>query len=223
MLNCDHQNPWHYTDLFHHTMDVVKRLPKEFNLRWAALLHDIGKPTVKALKPGTTDHYRYIGHPEESASIADKIMDILKFSNEQKTVIHNFVLYHDYPFAKVSLSKFKNKLVEIGESNFSELIKLIEADSLAHKLIISTDFAIDAIQTIKERYIKIINEMPPLRISDLAINGDDIKKDGFLEGKEIGDCLKWLLRIVLENPEYNTKEKLLEYLETFKEMVFQST
>ena len=78
MLNCEHQNPWHYTDVFHHTMDVIKRVPKAFELRWAALLHDIGKPKVKQLKPGTTDHYRYIGHPEESVKIADKLMEMLK-------------------------------------------------------------------------------------------------------------------------------------------------
>ena len=33
ILNCPHDNPWHYTDVFHHTMDVVKRVPKTFELR----------------------------------------------------------------------------------------------------------------------------------------------------------------------------------------------
>ena len=102
-------------------------------------------------------------------------------------------------------------------------IKLIEADALAHKLSMSVNFAIYGIQKVKERYNEILKNKSPLRIKDLAINGDDIKKDGFLEGKEIGDCLKWMLNIVLENPEYNTREKLLEYLELFKEMSFQSS
>ena len=58
MLNSPHENPYHYTDVFHHTLDVIERVPKKFELRWAALFHDIGKPQVKILKPGTTNHYR---------------------------------------------------------------------------------------------------------------------------------------------------------------------
>ena len=33
MLWCEHENPWHYTDVFHHTIDVVKNVPKVFELR----------------------------------------------------------------------------------------------------------------------------------------------------------------------------------------------
>ena len=223
MVNCEHQNPYHYTDVFHHTMDVIKRLPKNLDIRWAGLFHDIGKPVVKKLKPGTTDHYRYIGHPEESARIADEIMDILKFPNNNKEYIHKVVLYHDYPLSTCSMKKFKEKLAEIGVPNFEGFIKLREADALAHKLSVSTSFAIDAIQIVKDRFMKVRNNHEPISIHDLAINGDDIVSDGFLQGEEIGECLRWMLGIVLEHPEYNTKEKLLEYLQTFKEMSFQNS
>ena len=47
--------------------------------------------------------------------------------------------------------------------------------------------------------------------------------DSFLQGKEIGDCLRWMLEIVLEHPEYNNREKLLELLQQFKEMSFQNS
>lgn len=217
MVNCEHQNPWHYTDVFHHTVDVIKRLPKDFNLRWAAFFHDIGKPSVKALKPGTTDHYRYIGHPEASAKIADKMMDILKFSNDQKEIIHKFVLYHDYPFSKCSMKKFKEKVVEIGEENFLDFIKLREADALAHKLSKSTGFAIEAIQIIKDAYAQVIRDKPPMRIRDLAVNGDDLINEG-LQGKEIGNCLNFLLQLVLEEPSINKKDVLMRFV---KERAFE--
>ena len=57
ILNCEHQNPWHYADVFHHTMDIVKRVPKTFELRWAALMHDFGKPAVKELKDDASGYY----------------------------------------------------------------------------------------------------------------------------------------------------------------------
>ena len=56
-----------------------------------------------------------------------------------------------------------------------------------------------------------------------AFRPNDIIADGFLDGPEIGECLRWLLDRVLEHPEWNTREKLLELLQTFKEMSFQNS
>lgn len=222
-LNCEHDSPWHYADVFHHTMDVVRRVPKKFELRWAAFFHDFGKPATKRLKEGTTDHYNYHGHPEVSAEMALVLMDILKFSNEQKDLIYKFVKYHDADFAYCRNATFKSILVDIGVDNFQDYIKLRFADAMAHRLTKDTKWAIDAISKMLERFDKTIVESQALTVKDLAINGYDIIDDGFLKGKEIGDCLRWMLDTVLEHPEYNTREKLLELLQAFKEMVFQSS
>jgi len=223
MLDCEHQNPWHYTDVFHHTMDVVKRVPKTFELRWAALLHDIGKPFVKQLKEGTRDHYRYLGHQEKSAEIALEIMDQLKFSNDQKDLIYKFVKYHDDDLVECRNATFKRVVVDIGKEHFKDFMKLRFADAMAHRLIHSTKYAIEYVDKVIARFDKVISEEQAMTVKDLAIDGNDILADGFLQGKEIGECLRWMLQIVLEHPEYNTREKLLEYLELFKEMSFQSS
>lgn len=76
---------------------------------------------------------------------------------------------------------------------------------------------------IKEVYIRVVKNNEPLYVKDLAINGNDIINDGFLEGKEIGDCLNWMLGIVLVEPSYNNRDKLLKLLEDFKEMSFQNS
>jgi len=223
MMKCDHQNPWHYADVFHHTMDVVNAVPATFELRWAALLHDAGKPATKALKEGTTDYYNYIDHPDVSAEIASRLMETLKFSNEQKDIIYKFVKYHDAHLAEARNSVFKAVVNEIGKENFPDFIKLRAADAFAHRLLMDTKFAVDFPDIVKERFIKIVEEDQALKVTDLAINGNDVGADGFLQGKEIGECLRWMLNIVLEHPEYNTREKLLEYLQMFKEMSFQSS
>ncbi len=223
MMKCDHQNPWHYADVFHHTMDVVNGVPATFELRWAALLHDTGKPATKALKEGTVDHYNYHGHPDVSAEITLRLMEILKFSNEQKDIVYKFVKYHDEPLAEVRNAKFKTIVNEIGKENFPDFIKLRAADSFAHRLLMDTKFAVDFPDIVKERFTKIVEEDQALKVTDLAINGNDILADGFLKGKEIGDCLRWMLDIVLEHPEYNTRDKLLEYLQMFKDMSFQNS
>ena len=216
ILNCEHQNPWHYADVFHHTMDVVKRVPKTFELRWAALMHDFGKPAVKELKDDATGHYHYHGHQEVSANIAEKLADLLKFSNDQKDIVYKFVKYHDEPLAEIRNAKFKAIVNEIGKDNFLNFIKLRTADALAHRLLMGTKFAIDFPDIIKERFSKIIDEDQALKVTDLKINGYDLINLG-LQGKQIGDCLNYLLGLVLEDETLNNHETLIEQLKKFIE------
>ena len=215
MLTCEHQNPWHYTDVFHHTMDVIKHLPKDFDLRWSALMHDMGKPEVKKQRPqGPIGHMVYYGHPDVSEKIADEITTILKFPNNSKEKIMKFVKYHDYPLDEVTNVKFKKMIVKIGQDNFINFLKLREADAYAHRLLKSTQYAIDAPSAVKDRYMKIIMNKEPLTLKDLKINGDDLKELG-LEGKQIGDCLTYLLEKALARPSINTKETLTNMANTY--------
>ena len=214
IMNCYHENPWHYADVFHHTMDVVNAVPAEFNLRWAALLHDTGKPSTKTLKEGTKNYYNYIGHPDVSAEIALRLMEVLKFSNEQKDTIYKFVKYHDAHLAEVKNSTFKTVVNAIGKENFSDFIKLRVADSFAHRLLMDTKFAVDFPDIVKERFCKIISEDNALKVTDLNINGHDLIALG-LEGKQIGDCLNYLLDLVLEDATLNNHEILIELSKKF--------
>lgn len=222
MLNCDHQNPWHYTDVFHHTMDVVKALPKKFELRWAGLLHDVGKPKAKKPRPqGSEGHYVYYDHPDISSQIALEIMDILKFSNDQKDLIYKYVKYHDEELVECKKSKFKKVLQDIGKENFLDFIKLKQADSNAHKLIKDTKYAIDYIDKLKQRYLETTINDDALTVKDLDINGYDLMNEG-LQGKEIGGCLNFLLELVLEEPTMNKKEILLRFVKSYKEIENQN-
>lgn len=216
MMKCEHQNPWHYADVFHHTMDVVNGVPKTFELRWAALLHDTGKPAVKSLKEGTTDHYTYHGHQDVSAEITLRLAELLKFSNEQKDLVYKFVKYHDEPLAEVRNAKFKTVVNEIGKEHFADFIKLRASDSFAHRLLVDTKYAVDFPDKVKERFMEILENDQALTVKDLDINGYDLMAVGF-KGKEIGDFLRFCLELVLEEPSLNKKEVLLRFVDHFKE------
>ena len=223
MLNCDHKCNWHYTDVLHHTFLVVNRVPKKLEVRWAALLHDIGKPIIKRPNYPGANTFCYHGHPEESYKYCLEFLDILKFSNDQKDLILKYVRYHDVDLRMAKNSTFKNLVVEIGKDNFLDFLKLQVADAYAHTIKDSVMFNNTKLSASFARFNQIIIEDQPLTVKDLAINGYDIIDDGFLHGEKIGECLKWMLRLVLEHPEWNTREKLLELLQTFKEMDFQSS
>ena len=213
MIVTKHENPWHYTDVFHHTLDVIERVPKVFELRWAALFHDIGKPFVKQPRPqGPADHYVYYGHPEKSVEIAVELMQKLKFSTAQIEKISKYVKYHDEDLSGCKMSTFKKVLNDIGINNFLEFMKLREADSSAHCIFLETKYAIKNVNICYDRYKKVMsNPQTALTVAGLDINGYDLINEG-LSGKEIGDCLRWLLELVLEEPSLNKKEVLLRFV-----------
>ena len=179
-------------------------------------MHDFGKPAVKELKDDASGYYHYHGHQEVSANIAEKLADLLKFSNEQKDIVYKFVKYHDEPLAEVRNAKFKAVVNEIGKDNFLNFIKLRAADAFAHRLLMGTKFAIDFPDIIKERFSKIIDEDQALKVTDLKINGYDLIDLG-LQGKQIGDCLNYLLGLVLEDATLNNHETLIELSKKFIE------
>ena len=208
MIQCTQHNKYHYTDVFHHTTDVIKNSPRNFVCRWSAFFHDTGKVFDKTVDEEGWEHFYH--HAEKSAKIAEDMMNYLKFSNEQKELIVKFVKWHDYPLSEVNNRKFKQQIVEIGEENFINFLKFKQADAEAHLLIAGTNLAVDAISICKNRFIKFITTREPMTIKALAINGNDLIEAGIKKGPSIGFILQQLLLKVLDDPELNTKEKLLE-------------
>lgn len=54
-------------------------------------------------------------------------------------------------------------------------------------------------------------EKTDYKMKNIAINGQDLLDIGFSQGKELGDMLKYLQEKVIDNPEFNNKEKLVEF------------
>ena len=63
---------------------------------------------------------------------------------------------------------------------------------------------------LKDRIEKIMKEQNALSLKDLAVNGKDLMNKGIPSGKKLGVILNNLLDAVLEDPNMNNKEKLLE-------------
>lgn len=109
------------------------------------------------------------------------------------------------------------KLIEYSRSDASvkELLNKLGVDLLFD--LIELKKAINSIfetEKIREEAIRVIESKEPYRISDLKINGNDLKTLGF-EGKEISTVLEKLLFEVRNNPEKNKKEILLKIASRF--------
>lgn len=71
-------------------------------------------------------------------------------------------------------------------------------------------FDCSELATMRAGISRILYEKPPMSIKDLAIKGNDLIKIGFQPGPEMGRVLDVLLEVVLEDPDKNERNLLLE-------------
>lgn len=105
-IGFDQNSRYHNHQLWEHTMKVVEATPCDnLNLRWAALLHDIGKPFTKIVnKKG---HSNYMGHEVMSAYLVNQIGHRLKWTKERTKNVSELTLHHLQDYCE--LRKYDNE------------------------------------------------------------------------------------------------------------------
>jgi tRNA nucleotidyltransferase/poly(A) polymerase len=197
------QNNYHRYTIYRHIMETVDSIKGDPVLRLSALFHDIAKPRVRKKING---RWRFFGHATASAELTKEIMMRLKFSNDRITRVTHLITHHMFEYKQELSDKAVRRFIKrIGTDSVDDLIALRKADDLAHGW--GRDFE-------KENRIDSqIKKSHPFTISDLAVNGHDvIKIVGLQPGSRIGQILNQLLEAVIEKPEYNKKNKLIEIL-----------
>lgn len=91
-VDFDQESPYHTRTLWEHTLGVVDAAPATIPLRWAALLHDIGKPAMKTRN--NRGYCNYILHDRVGAEIADSLAHRLHFSKDRRGHIVELVREH---------------------------------------------------------------------------------------------------------------------------------
>lgn len=92
-IGFDQHNHHHQHTLWGHTCLVVEGVPKDINLRWAALLHDWAKPFIYTIKQNPY-RWTYIGHEKLGADMADRLGRHLKWSNERRKAVVDLIANH---------------------------------------------------------------------------------------------------------------------------------
>jgi poly(A) polymerase len=85
------QQPLHHKDVFEHTMGVLRNIPPDPLLRWAALLHDIAKPQTKSVHEGAV---HFFGHEDVGARMARRILRDLHFDSHFVEKVSKLVAMH---------------------------------------------------------------------------------------------------------------------------------
>ena len=105
----------------------------------------------------------------------------------------------------------RRAVFRIGKDFFPDYLKLRRADILAQNPLGQQEKLLE-LQTVEELYGQILKEQDCLSLKDLAVTGRDLMEAGMEPGPGLGEVLKGLLELVVEHPEYNTKEYLLTRL-----------
>ncbi len=188
-------------DLWDHTMLVLALLPPapSFTLALAALLHDIGKPSTKALHQG---HYTFFNHEQAGARIADRLGRALKLSNAERERIKWLVTYHQYlgEAKKLRESKLKRILAEPG---IDELLALHRADALAST---GNTEHVDYC----EYYLK-AQPAGPINPSPL-VTGHDLVRHGLAPGPQFARLLEQVREAQLDG-QLQSKRAALEWID----------
>ena len=210
MMECAQITPYHQYNVGEHTIIVMKNVPADRVMRWAALLHDVAKPKVMYIdeKNGRT---HFTGHAKEGVEVATKIMRRLKMDNKTiKTVGRLIECHDDRPAQKEKTQEAVRRSVhKIGKDIYEQYLQLAYAD-FQGKSDYGKEKGYDAYLYTCEQFELIMRENICTSTKELEIGGRDLVAAGCPTGSVIGEILDAMLEVVLKDPEKNKKEILLE-------------
>lgn len=208
-MDTPQNHPHHCCCVGEHLLLALQAVEPDKALRLAALLHDIGKPQTHTRDEQGVDHFH--GHGDAGAEMADGILRRLKFDNDTIYRVKHLVRVHDYLQITLSPRGVRRAVYRIGKEYFPDYLKLRRADILAQNPSVQQE-KLEALETLEKLYQQILKEENCLSLKELAVTGRDLIEAGLEPGPKLGETLKELLELVIEHPEYNTKEYLLSHL-----------
>jgi len=199
----------HTTDVFEHNIFSLKFCPSPDPIvRFATLIHDVGKPRVAA-----KDQDGYVifhNHEIVGSRMAYDICDRLRFSKKEREKITKLIRWHMFTVDEhITDSAVRRFIRRIGVENVKDMMDLRIGDRLG-----------GGTQTAESWRLKLFKKRveeqlapAPFSINDLAIDGNDIMKELKIKpSRQIGDLLQKLFEEVDEDLSKNTKEYLFKRL-----------
>lgn len=207
MMRTGQETKYHRYDVGEHTVQAVCNVPPDKVLRLTMLLHDVAKPEMKTVDADGTAHFK--GHDIRGEQKAKEILRRLKFDNDTIHKVTKLVRWHDYrmPAEKKNVRKAMSK---ISAELFPMYLLVKRADILAHSMY-RREEELENLSGLQKCYEEIVADHECVSLKQLAVTGTDLIGIGMKPGKQIGEVLNELLRIVLEYPEFNNKEHLLRF------------
>lgn len=212
---------FHCYNAWEHTLKAVDNSPRDLTIRWAMLLHDLGKgmPGIRGTHPdgSPSDH----GHEALSAVMAQEVMTRLRYPKDfAKRVV--WLVSRHMRFAPMMFTKERTLTrwvrAEAANGEFRTSKDLTEAFSQLKEVFLADMGATHAGNNpqlmaegreLADAVIEIACIKMPVHTADLAVNGADLAQI-ITNGAETGIFLKYLLERVRSGNLPNERAALLE-------------
>jgi tRNA nucleotidyltransferase (CCA-adding enzyme) len=206
------QNRYHAYDVWRHTLRCVDHAPPDLTVRLAALLHDVAKPRSAAPKEGAPGENTFYDHEKIGAQLAADILTRLKFPRREIERVALLVLEHNWHYLPGwNDATVRRTIARIGPAELPALWALRRADLRARGKLVEEGLANQV--AAEERFQREIDRAGALKIADLAIGGEDVMRELRLApGRRVGQVLTKVLDRVIDDPQLNSKERLIELL-----------
>ncbi|HEY9481305.1 MAG TPA: HD domain-containing protein [Candidatus Paceibacterota bacterium] len=208
------QNQAHAYDVWEHLLRTVqhsadKKYP--FEVRLAALFHDIGKPKTRRFSR-ETNQYTFYGHEVVGARMAEKILKNLAFPAKTVENVVKLVRWHMFfsDTETITLSAVRRMVANVGKDLIWDLMDVRICDRIGTGRPKESPYRLRKYHAMIEEAMR-----DPISVGMLKINGTKIIE--ILEtgpGPKVGLILNALLEEVLEDPKKNTAEYLEDRAKT---------
>lgn len=203
------RNPFHNRDVWQHTLEALGKSRPDPIVRWALLLHDLGKPDCFTLDDRGIGHF--YGHPQRSMELAKQILD--RFHGDKKTrdTICLLVRDHDRE-APATIKNARRWIARYGRDNVRLLLEVKRCDCLAHVDTPKTRARYNNLMEMTRLIRECLETEQCFSVRDLPVKGGDVMALGVPAGPQVGRILEGLLEDVLDGACPPEREALLERL-----------
>ena len=224
MMHTPQNNPHHCYNVGEHSIHVAEYVNAEVKeknktegiidkkthvaLAFAALLHDVAKPDCRTTDENGVDHFH--GHDVSGEKKSGEILRRLKFDNDTVSLVKCLVRFHDARYHDVKKSGMRRIIGKVGKDRMPLLFILQKADIMGQSEYKRSE-KLEVLTKGETLYGEIREAQEAVTVAELAVSGRDlIDEKGYESGPEIGRELNRLLELVMDDPELNTRERLLE-------------
>ena len=222
MKGVEQREGYHHKDAFHHTLMVVDNVAKvsdKFDLRFAALVHDIAKPRTKRFIEGTG--WTFHGHDEIGARMLPEICQRFKLPNSTLKYTQKLTRLHLRPIhlseEGVTDSAMRRLLFQAGE-HLEDLLTLCRADITSgnprrvKKHLANFDHVVARLEEVEEK--------DSMRAFQSPVRGDEIMAVcGIPLGPKVGQLKKMIEEAILDGLIPNEHDAAYQYLLEVKDQV----